>query len=62
MEFGWDPALDKLRREAEEVALRAAADLPVKEDSWINGYDRDFSRELGERARPAPARSRGRSR
>lgn len=49
MEFGWDPALDKLRREAEEVALRAAADLPVKEDSWINGYDRDFSRELGER-------------
>jgi alkylation response protein AidB-like acyl-CoA dehydrogenase len=41
--------LEKLRREADEVGQRAAADLPVKEDSWINGYDREFSKELGER-------------
>ena len=49
MDFAWPPELEKLRREAEEVALRVTADLPVKEDSWINGHDREFSRELGER-------------
>jgi alkylation response protein AidB-like acyl-CoA dehydrogenase len=49
MDFRWPDELEKLRREAEEVALRATADLPTKEDSWINGYDREFSKELGER-------------
>ena len=49
MDFTWPDELLKLRLEAEEVALRAAADLPVKEDSWINAYDPAFSRELGER-------------
>jgi hypothetical protein len=32
-----------------KVARRAAADLPFKEDSWINGYDPEFARELGRR-------------
>jgi alkylation response protein AidB-like acyl-CoA dehydrogenase len=49
VDFALPPELEKLRREAEEVAVRATADLPVKEDSWINGHDRAFSRELGER-------------
>ena len=49
MEFTWPAELEKLRLEAEEVALRAAADLPIKEDSWINGFDPELSRELGER-------------
>jgi len=49
MDFTWPAELEKLRLEAEEVAARATADLAVKEDSWINGYDREFSRELGER-------------
>jgi alkylation response protein AidB-like acyl-CoA dehydrogenase len=49
MDFALPPELDKLRREAEEVAQRAAADLDVREDSWINSHSREFSRELGER-------------
>jgi alkylation response protein AidB-like acyl-CoA dehydrogenase len=49
MDFALPDDLDKLRLEAEEVANRAAADLPVKEDSWINSHDRAFSEELGER-------------
>ena len=49
MEFTWPDELEKLRLEAEEVALRVTADLAIKEDSWINGYDPEFSKELGER-------------
>jgi alkylation response protein AidB-like acyl-CoA dehydrogenase len=49
MDFAWPPQLEKLRREAEEVAQRAAADLEVREDSWINSYSRQFSQELAER-------------
>jgi alkylation response protein AidB-like acyl-CoA dehydrogenase len=49
VDFDWPPELDKLRQEAEEVAARATADLEILEDSWINGYSREFSLELGER-------------
>ncbi len=49
MDFALPPELEKLRQEAEEVAIAAAADLEVKEDSWINSHSREFSRELGER-------------
>src|SRR4028118_746272 len=47
MDFALPPELEKLRLEAEEVAERAAAGLPILEDSWINAHDRAFSQELG---------------
>jgi len=49
MDFAWDPALDALRHEAEAFAREAAAGLDVREDSWIVGYDRAVSSQLGER-------------
>ena len=49
MDFALPPELEKLRLEAEEVAERAAAGLPILEDSWINAHDRAFSQELGRR-------------
>jgi alkylation response protein AidB-like acyl-CoA dehydrogenase len=38
-----------LQREAREVAAAAVANLDVREDSWVAGYSKPFSRELGER-------------
>jgi 3-oxocholest-4-en-26-oyl-CoA dehydrogenase alpha subunit len=49
MDFAWPDELEKLRLEADEVATRAAAGVEWREDSWINGFSREFSRELGER-------------
>lgn len=49
MDFEWSDELLGLREEAARVGAAAAADLPVKEDAWINGYDREFARELGRR-------------
>ncbi|HUF33994.1 MAG TPA: acyl-CoA dehydrogenase family protein [Acidimicrobiales bacterium] len=49
MDFALPDELEKLRLEAEEVAVAAAADLEIKEDSWINSHDRAFSEELGDR-------------
>lgn len=49
MEFHWPDDVLRLRSEAAEVAAAAAASRPVKEDSWINGHDPQFARELGER-------------
>src|SRR4051812_13935044 len=49
MDFSWDPTLDALRAEAEAFAEEVTADLDVREDSWIVGYDPDVSRRLGER-------------
>jgi len=49
MDFEWPDELLALREEAAKVGAEAAADLPVKEDSWINGYDQEFARELGRR-------------
>ncbi|MEA3018921.1 MAG: hypothetical protein QOI47_445 [Actinomycetota bacterium] len=49
MDYDWPDALRALRVDAEDIARRAAAPLAIKEDSWINGYDPAFSKELGER-------------
>src|SRR5215213_9778712 len=49
MDFEWPDELLQLRDEAAKVGAEAAADLPVKEDSWINGYDAAFAKELGRR-------------
>jgi alkylation response protein AidB-like acyl-CoA dehydrogenase len=49
MDFAWDPELDALRAEAEAFAAEVTAGRDVREDSWIVGYDREVSAELGRR-------------
>ena len=49
MDLTWPDELIALGAEARAVAREAAAGLAVREDSWVCGYDRDFSLELGKR-------------
>jgi alkylation response protein AidB-like acyl-CoA dehydrogenase len=49
VDFEMPPEILALQAEATEVARRAAADRPVKEDAWIVGNSAEFSRQLGER-------------
>ncbi len=49
MDFSLSPELERLSAEAHEVGRQAAADLAVKEDSWLRGASREFARELGKR-------------
>jgi len=49
MDFEWTPEQLNLRREAKEVAKQAVATYGRHNDSWMNGYSREFSRELGAR-------------
>ncbi len=49
VDFDWSPELQALRAEAEEVAGKAVAEYGEHDDAWINGYSREFSRELGRR-------------
>jgi alkylation response protein AidB-like acyl-CoA dehydrogenase len=49
MDFGWSDELRALRDDAEQVAIDAIARYGSASDSWINGYCRPFSEELGAR-------------
>ncbi len=49
MEFRWTPELLALQAEARRVGAAAAADRPIREDSWLIGTSRAFSQELAER-------------
>ncbi len=49
MEFALPEDLTALQAEATAVALEAAAKSEFPEDSWIVGYDPDFTRELARR-------------
>ena len=49
MDFDWTPAQIALREEAAAVAADAVARYGRSNDSWINGYSKEFSKELGER-------------
>jgi alkylation response protein AidB-like acyl-CoA dehydrogenase len=49
MDFDWSPELLELRAEAEEVASKGVAAYGLHDDTWIVGYSREFSRELGQR-------------
>ncbi|MCU1455131.1 MAG: putative Acyl-CoA dehydrogenase [Acidimicrobiales bacterium] len=49
MDFAWPDEIEALRCEALEVGRAAAASLSIREESWVRGFDRDFSRQLGER-------------
>src|SRR4249919_1782173 len=44
VDFDWSPELQALRAEA-----KAIAEYGEHDDAWINGYSREFSRELGRR-------------
>jgi alkylation response protein AidB-like acyl-CoA dehydrogenase len=49
VDFHLPSELRALRAEAEEVAAKAIATYGRHDDAWINGYSREFSRELGAR-------------
>lgn len=49
IDFAWTPEQAALRAEAAAVAADAVSRLGRSNDSWINGYSREFSRELGAR-------------
>ncbi len=46
MEFGWTTEQDELREQAREVATSAVARYGRHNDSWINGYSKEFAKEL----------------
>ncbi len=48
MEFAWSPEQIELRAQAREVAADAVARFGRHNDSWMNGYSKEFARELAE--------------
>ncbi len=46
MDFDWTPDQEALRERARLVATDAVARLGRSNDSWINGYSKEFAREL----------------
>ena len=46
MDFDWTPEQIELREKARAVAADAVARYGRHNDSWINGYSKEFSREL----------------
>lgn len=49
MEFSWPQELEELADEVRRVAEPAAARRAHREEAWVVGFDRDFSKELGRR-------------
>lgn len=49
MDYQLSRELQALSAEATEFARHWAAKCEIREDSWLRGVDREFSRELGER-------------
>jgi len=49
VDFSWPPELVALREDARKVAADAVARYGRSNDSWINGYSKEFSRELAAR-------------
>jgi alkylation response protein AidB-like acyl-CoA dehydrogenase len=49
LDLGWPDDLLALRAEVETVARAAVRGQPVLEDSWVIGFNREFSLELGRR-------------
>jgi alkylation response protein AidB-like acyl-CoA dehydrogenase len=49
MEFSWTAEQHALREEAAAVAADAVARFGRSNDSWINGYSKEFSKELASR-------------
>ena len=49
MDFSWTSEQLELRREARSVALDAVARYGRHNDSWINGYSKEFAKALAAR-------------
>jgi alkylation response protein AidB-like acyl-CoA dehydrogenase len=49
MDFSWTPEQEALRAEAAAVAADAVARFGRSNDSWINGFSKEFAKELGAR-------------
>jgi len=47
MEFAWTPEQEALRAEARAIAVDAVERYGRFNDSWMNGYSKEFSKELG---------------
>ena len=47
MEFAWTEEQQVLRKEAREFAVAAVEKYGWHADSWINGYSKEFAKELG---------------
>ena len=47
MDFTWTPEQEALRTEAREMAAHAVAMYGRANDSWINGWSKEFALELG---------------
>ena len=48
MDFTWTPAQQDLREQARSVAVSAVERFGRANDSWINGWSKEFALELGE--------------
>ena len=48
MDFAWSPAQIALREQAREVAADAVARFGRHNDSWINGYSKEFAKQMAE--------------
>ena len=48
MEFAWTPEQIDLREHARKIAEDAVARYGRHNDTWMNGYSKEFSKELGE--------------
>lgn len=46
MDFSWTPEQIALRERAREVALDAVARFGRSNDSWMNGYSKEFAKEM----------------
>jgi alkylation response protein AidB-like acyl-CoA dehydrogenase len=46
MDFAWTPEQDELRDQARRVAVDAVARFGRHNDSWINGYSKEFAIEM----------------
>ena len=49
MDFAWTPEQDALRAEAGAVARDAVARFGRDNDSWINGFSKEFAKEMADR-------------
>ena len=47
MDFSWTPEQIELRDHARKVAAEAVERYGRHNDSWINGYSKDFAQEMG---------------
>src|SRR4051794_9663257 len=46
MEFSWTPEQIELRERARKVGVEAVASYGRSNDSWINGYSKEFAKEM----------------